>query len=365
MIKNNLSNRIISLAPGRTCLFGDHQDYLHLPVIACAIDRYIKLEAIENSSRLINIFQPDINRVTTINIDEENENFEIGDHLRSTLKVLKKKGCNPNKGYDVKLSGNIPINAGISSSSAVVVSWIRFLLEAFGCDQDITPDFVAQMAYESEVIEHGSPGGKMDQYSISLGNILFLETDDDGRYEIIEKPFSGLIIGESGIPKKTIGLLRELKENSWAAIHIIEKEYANFNIAKVAIEDLDNYLKFLPENLISYFVAAVTNHDITRKAHTEFMKDQFDLVKIGSLMNDHHKVLKNLLKITLPKIDNMIDAALEAGAYGAKIVGSGRGGSIVAIAPEGKERSIANAIINAGGKNAYNVSVDPGARIVF
>ena len=40
--------KIISLAPGRTCLFGDHQDYLGLPVIACAISRNIKLTATEN-----------------------------------------------------------------------------------------------------------------------------------------------------------------------------------------------------------------------------------------------------------------------------------------------------------------------------
>jgi galactokinase len=39
---------IISLASGRTCLFGDHQDYLGLPVIACAINRNIKLTAVQN-----------------------------------------------------------------------------------------------------------------------------------------------------------------------------------------------------------------------------------------------------------------------------------------------------------------------------
>ena len=36
---------IISKAPARVCLFGDHQDYLNLPVIACAIDRFIEIKA--------------------------------------------------------------------------------------------------------------------------------------------------------------------------------------------------------------------------------------------------------------------------------------------------------------------------------
>ena len=41
-------NNITSVAPARICLYGDHQDYLNLPIIAIAIDRYIKVEAIPN-----------------------------------------------------------------------------------------------------------------------------------------------------------------------------------------------------------------------------------------------------------------------------------------------------------------------------
>ena len=43
-------NKIIAEAPGRVCLFGDHQDYLELPVIASAIDRFITIEAVENGN---------------------------------------------------------------------------------------------------------------------------------------------------------------------------------------------------------------------------------------------------------------------------------------------------------------------------
>ncbi|TRX48467.1 hypothetical protein FNH22_28950 [Fulvivirga sp. M361] len=81
-------------------------------------------------------------------------------------------------------------------------------------------------------------------------------------------------------------------------------------------------------------------------------------------MNEHHEILKNILKITVPRIDDMIDAALKAGAYGAKIVGSGRGGSITVIAPKEKKEVIVAAIIAAGAVNAYPVEVDPGARVL-
>ena len=45
---------IISIAPARICLFGDHQDYLGLPIIACAIDKYITLTAKQNDEFYLN-----------------------------------------------------------------------------------------------------------------------------------------------------------------------------------------------------------------------------------------------------------------------------------------------------------------------
>ena len=81
-------------------------------------------------------------------------------------------------------------------------------------------------------------------------------------------------------------------------------------------------------------------------------------------MNQHHAVLRDLLKITVPKIDAMINAALKAGAYGAKIVGSGGGGSIVVLAEPGNEAPVVAAILAAGAIEAYTVTVDPGVRIL-
>lgn len=357
--------KIISLASGRTCLFGDHQDYLGLPVIACAIDKFIKLVAVENNSACFNISKPDINEQRTIKIDAVNENTAvIGDHFLAVLKVLKKHNCIPTKGFDITITGTIPINAGLSSSSAVVVAWAQFLLEAFGCNQEVTQEFIAQIAYEAEVVEQKSSGGKMDQYSISLGNIIYLETDESSAYETIPKKLPGLIIGESGIPKDTLGTLKELKENALRSIEKIKEIDPNFDIRKVEKDDVKTYENYLTTDLQPYFRAAVLNYLITRKAFIEFQKAALNYKTIGHLMSQHHEILRDLLHITVPRIDNMIDAALANGALGAKIVGSGKGGSIVALAPEGKEQQVIDSIKNAGAVDAYLVAIDTGARIV-
>jgi len=359
-----LRKEIISIAPGRTCLFGDHQDYLGLPIIACAINRYITLKAVKNNLNTFNIDLPNINQKRVIHIHDEHLTLENEDFIIAALRVLKRKNCIPTFGYNIKITGTIPINAGISSSSALTVSWVQFLLEAFGPKELLTPESISQLAYEAEVLEFNAPGGKMDQYSIGLGNIIYLETGNHFSYQVLQKPLTGLIMAESGIPKETLGLLKRLKENSWKAIREVEKNVKTFKLEEAKVEDLEMYLSFLTDDLKPYFEAAIGNFDVTKKALASFKEEELNLIEIGNLMNQHHHYLKNLLKITVPKIDAMINAALNAGAFGAKIVGSGGGGSIAALSPKNKEQQIIEAVLNVGAKDAYAVSVDKGARIL-
>ena len=151
-------------APGRICLFGDHQDYLGLPIIACAINRFVKFSAISNELEMFHLIMPDINSSRSFSIYESFENLMSGDHFASAIRVVRRYGCIPNKGYSITITGKIPINAGLSSSSAIVVAWVSFLLKTFGCSSVITDELIAEIAYKSEVIEHNAPGGKMDQY---------------------------------------------------------------------------------------------------------------------------------------------------------------------------------------------------------
>jgi len=355
---------IISIAPGRTCLFGDHQDYLGLPIIACAINRYITVKATKNNSNTFNIDLPDINKKRIITLNKPFTKLEKEDFLQAALQVLKRYSCIPNCGYNVLITGTIPINSGTSSSSALTIAWVQFLLKAFGPKHLLTPEYISQLAFEAEVLEFNAPGGKMDQYSIGLGNIIYLETGNHFAYEVLKKPITGLIMADSGVPKETIGLLKRLRTNAWKAIEEVKKELPNFKIETANIKDLQNYLNCVSQDLKPYLEAAIGNYNVTKAALKEFKKEELDIIKIGDLMNEHHYYLKNLLKITVPKIDDMINAALNAGALGAKIVGSGGGGSITVLAPKNREEHIMKAIYKAGAKNVYVASVDGGARIL-
>ena len=368
MIDNSIvpfldTGEIVVKSPGRTCLFGDHQDYLELPVIACAIDRHITLRAKPNGEKRLFVDTPDIGGHRYIDIDRKGP-VPRGDYFLAAMDILEHYGCVPNQGYDITITGNIAINAGTSSSSAVIVSWIQFLVTAYGCSATIDKEFISRIAYEAEVAFHGFPGGKMDQYSIGLGNVIYLETGDDLSYEVFDLNIPGLIVAESGIPKETTGVLGELKEKALLAIHRVKEKVPGFDIKGLTIQDFPQYVPYVNDGLRVYFEAAVRNHDITQRALEAFRKPKIDLEHIGKLMNAHHHILKDYLEITLPLIDRMVDGANAAGALGAKIVGSGRGGSIVVLSKAGEQQKIIDALMQAGARDAYAVHVDPGTHVV-
>lgn len=355
---------VLSKAPGRVCLFGDHQDYLGLPIIACAINRFVKIRGFPNGSEEFHLEMPDINESRSFRIDENFDTLEKGDHIGAVVRVLKRYGCVLTKGYSITIKSDIPINAGLSSSSAIVVAWTRFLLSTFGSNHEVTDELVAQISFEAEVTEQNSPGGRMDQYSIAIGNIIFLETDDSAKFKKIESTLDGLVIGESGIPKNTVGLLGDLKSNALASIKAVQKFDSNFKLHLAIESDIEKYSKVISEELQPFFYASIKNHLITQQAFEVLNQKDLDEQKLGTLMNEHHSILKNNLKITTPKIDAMITAALDAGAYGAKIVGSGGGGSICAITSKENKQKVINQINTAGAKDAYWVQITSEKQLV-
>jgi galactokinase len=364
LINSNIKNNIAIRTPGRICLFGDHQDYLGLPVIACAINRHIYLTAKKNFRPYILINKPDIGEQRILELPLKITQVESGDYFLAAIKILEAYNCHPEEGYEITITGNIPINAGTSSSSAVIISWVQFLISAYGCNQTITREFISKIAYEAEVAFHGFPGGKMDQYSIGLGDIIYLETGENFAYKTFKKHLPGLVVAESGIPKQTTGVLGELKEKALEAIKHVKNHIPGFQIENVSKDEYLSFAKYIPKPFWLYFEAAILNHDITQRAFLEFQKTNLEYRKIGALINEHHQILKEHLTITVPLIDRMINASLSAGALGAKIVGSGRGGSIVVLVEEGTQNEVIRAIMKSGAKDAYSVEIDSGTEII-
>ncbi|MGB2435531.1 MAG: mevalonate kinase family protein, partial [Flavobacteriaceae bacterium] len=220
----------------------------------------------------------------------------------------------------------------------------------------------ALLAYETEVIEPGSSGGKMDQFTIAIGDTIFLDTHTD-RVQKFNDVDLDLVVGVSGLSKDTFGTLSHLKSNAWKAIDQVKAQIPEFDIASTTVNELNKNLTLVETSLKPFFYAAVCNHDITQRALKTLEQEQFNTQLLGELMNEHHHLLKSYLKITPPLMDKMIDAANDSGALGSKIVGSGGGGCMVAIVQDQNQKQIIEAIKATGAEDAFAVKITKGATL--
>ena len=353
----NINKTFSSKAPARVCLYGDHQDYLGLPVIACAIDKYIRIEGKKNNTRILSFCLFDLDKTIEICIDEISTKPIKGDHIRFVLYTLNKLGCQINTGMIIKINSSIYINAGISSSSALVVCLVDFIIKSFGFPKKVDKKKIAEIAFQSEVVEQKGSGGRMDQYTIAISNTIFLETQKIGKYELLDNPFSSIIVANSGIKKATDFDLRRLKNKATSVINKIRKLDSDFDIKKVCPTQIGSYSKFLDKESADILYATIYNYKITIEAYKEFKKKKPESDFLINKINEHHQILKNKLKITTPKIDNMISKAFDAGAMGAKIIGSGGGGSIMVIAKRGYEESVIKSLFDSGSFQVSNVKI--------
>ena len=342
--------------PARICFFGDHQDYLGLPVIAGTINRFITVYAKENNNNSFNISMPDIKRKRIINIQNQILNVKQGDYFLSSIDILKKLGFNFHKGYDVVITGDIPVNAGLSSSSALVVAWIRFLIQIQEDSKKISNFQIGKWAHESEAIYFDQPGGLMDQYTIAHGGLVFIDTEF-AKVEKLPNNLSNLVVAESGIKKETLNVLKKAREYAQNSIKSLLKKHPDFDIKSFKEEDYEKYKNLIPKKYQTYFYSTIFNYIITLKAKNHILLNQINFKFLAELINEHQFILDNYIKNTPKKMAKMILEANKSGALGSKIVGSGGGGCIVAMVEKKNISKVIETFIKNGAVNAYEVKL--------
>ncbi|AUD00708.1 GHMP family kinase ATP-binding protein [Spirosoma pollinicola] len=358
---------MIASTPGRICLFGEHQDYLGLPVIAAAISRRIQVAAHQSDNRGFRLNLPDINGSVDIPFDGQPLPYpQIRDYFRSAVNVLLREGFTFGKGIDGEVHGNIPINSGTSSSSALLVTWLTVLTQLADNPRTLPAEQIAELAYVAEVLEFGEPGGMMDHYSTAVGNVIYLESQPKIRLEKLSPPLSTFVLGDSQEPKDTIGILQRVKFGMLAIIKNLKTINPGFSLETSDSTEVAEFKDFLTKDEYILLKGNVSNRDILRDAlrllhSSDGSVAHFDHVRFGQLLNDHQANLRDAQRISTPKINRMLDAALAAGALGGKINGSGGGGCMFAYAPEQPE-AVAEAIEREGGK-AFIINVAEGTTI--
>jgi galactokinase len=383
-----MAERLAASAPGRICLFGEHQDFLGLEVIAAAINLRMEVAGTPRQGAEFHLAMPDIGDEDAFDPNHPQQPRSARDYLRQAANVLRREGVKWTRGWDCAIRSAIPINAGCASSSALTVAWVAFLLEAAGVEY--VPVEVARLAHRAEVVEFGEPGGMMDHYTSSLGGMLHIDCRPSGdpeghredgpkgrpsgdpeprplgakgrdpiRVTPLEARPDGLVLGDSLQKKETTAVLAQSKRDVLEGVRLLAGMIPGFDLRETPLEQAAEAIRRLPRQVGAKVEANLINRDLERLA-LGMLGDpkRFDAQGFGRLLTAHHRELSVKLGVSTEKLDRMCRAALAAGALGAKVNGSGGGGTMFAFAPS-REEAVAAAIEGEGGR-AHRVYIDQG-----
>ena len=319
---------IITSAPGRVNLIGEHVDFLDGFVLPFAISNITTVAIARTTSRKIRCAS--IQKKGTIStIDCANIAPKSGEAwTRYPIGVIWSLGIE--SGLDILVDGQVPLGAGLSSSAALECAVATALNELFNLG--LTLSELARATQRAENVYVGMPCGIMDQ-SVSLmateGNALLLDTRD---LSIEQIPFD---IAPLGLELLVIDtqVHHALVDGGYAERRAsCEKAIADLGIAslrEISIADFIARRDELDENTYLRAFHGIT--EMQRVLAAVALLKSGDFVGFGEIVTAAHLSLRDNYTVSCPELNLAVDTALKFGALGSRMIGGGFGGSAIAL----------------------------------
>lgn len=352
----------IAFAPGRVNLIGEHVDYCGLPVLPAALSRGVALAFAARPDDRVRCptTAPGFEEVA-FRLGEAPPAAGFGRYLAAAAAGVGRWTSGFRGGLDGAIASDLPVAAGLSSSSAVVVAAALALLAVRGrlSGTGPSPGEKMRLALDLAAAEHGVAiqGGAMDQ-SICLaavpGHALHLSFDPPAWKPVPVNParfsffaaYSGQRADKGGIAGITFDA--RVREARAALAH-----------ARQFLPQADTYPSLVANHPQAALLAAADRlpaplagrfrHVVTEAGRTaaaaRFLEDG-DAAGLGRVLNESHESLRRDYEVSTPDLDALVEAARSAGALGARLTGAGLGGSVVILAPPGQEAPLRAQLTN-------------------
>lgn len=309
---------ITGKAPGKIILFGEHAVVYGQPAIAIPVAK-VKAAAhvfpdLESLSSNIGIQALDIGLDTFLS--ELDPQHPLAAAVNLTLAELQLEHI---PAFQVQISSSIPISAGMGSGAAISTAIIRGVSAFLG--RPLPDSTVSALTYEVEKIHHGNPSG-IDNNVITYNKPVYYQKEQALQFLQIEKE-THWVIGDTGE-----------KTPTYETVSDLGKRHA---------EKPQHY------NQIFHTIGG-----IVQEARGALIKA--DIKTLGRLLNENQALLCEL-DLSCASLDRLIQAALDAGAEGAKLSGGGKGGNIIALVSPSKIVAVEKALYEAGAVNVISTKL--------
>jgi galactokinase len=338
-------------APGRVTLVGEHVDYVGGHIACIAVDLALTVvvrPSRDGGWRVAGLGQRVERREPVMAGD-------IGDRLFAVAQALHRSGV-PVAPLEMSVAGDLPASSGLASSAAVILAAAVAILRLAG--GWVTAEQLVTVALTAERDIAGIPCGDLDQRAIvhaRPGQVLALDCASGARPSVPWPwPEVALLVAASG-EKHDVGgreyrRRREAAEQACAALGV-----STCPEIGERWRELEPGLRPRGRHIASETLRA----DAVVRA-----LEAADVTALGRLMDESHESLRRDCEVSTPRLDAMVEAARRVpGCHGARLVGAGFGGSIVALIDQRSAGDCAAALTAVSGVPHAAWLVHPAAGV--
>ncbi|MDP9379412.1 MAG: mevalonate kinase [Chloroflexota bacterium] len=333
----------IASAPGKVILLGEHGVNRRQPALATAVDMRARCRAQTRTDGSYTFSSGDYfergGSERLVQFKAEIDEFRASDQLDLLRERTRADffaparyalahvigECREAPGMDLEWHSELPVGSGLGSGAAATAAMLLAAAEVLGIEME--PADIAHFAWQGDIVAHGGVASGLDSGACVLGGITCYNLADGPRR----------LPCDVTLPLLTCDTLVRAHTGD------INTRVRKGLDAHPARARLFSEMGFLVEHAQEALVDA-------------------DLPALGHLLNLNQLLLEKL-GVSSAEIERLVEAALEAGALGAKLSGSGGGGVVIALANPGHEREVADAMEAAGGRSIVAAANAPGVRL--
>jgi galactokinase len=326
---------LVVRAPGRVNVIGEHTDYNNGFVLPAAIDRAVLIAGRSRPGRTISAYAGTLDKTDSWEPGGPKPQQRWMRYIAGVATALLDRGA-ALPGVELTIASDVPVGAGMSSSAALCVGTAMLLasLAEFPLD-GLTTAQIAQWA-ESEF--NDVKVGIMDPYASRNGKVdhaLLLDCRSL-QHEVVPMP-RGVLLGvcDTGVRRQLAGsAYNDRRRACEQAVELLRPHIGGVrSLRDVDAAWLDNLKLFLPETLYRRARHVVTENQRTLEAAGALRNGNLDMA--GTLIRASHASLRDDYEVSSAELDAMADAANAApGCYGARMMGGGFGGCVIALVRE-------------------------------
>ena len=324
--------KIIQSANARVNLIGEHTDYTGGYVLPTLLKFKTTIAMTTNDEKKYQVYSEYFKEKKIFNDFIKSENNDWIDYIKGCLFVFYDE-CKyiSNTHLNIYISSNIPMERGISSSSALCVGMIKSLNEFF--KSEISDKHIAILAQKVERDYIGVSGGIMDQMVSSIGihrKAFFLDCLNL-KYQLLEIPKNWkFYLVDSDVQRN----LRNSSYNErYSQLKKAEKELSVGYLGSIKLKNFKK--EKISDPLIQKRAKhVITENDRVLKSIKYMEKNKIE--EFGNLMIKSHLSYSNDFEASTKNVDQIVKNSIKAGAYGARLTGGGFGGFTVSLIEENK-----------------------------